>query len=467
MAFDSSAAYSIVQTDSGQELYEQGGTYYKRFSPYDAVSPPLQYNQSVDASLTNPGNATAIAAAALAGGANGQWNRGVAPTWFPRSSIYAAGGSTNYTWAQMIAAPADFCAVRIGIPNFQNAEQTGITATVSPTESAANISVPLVSGSKVSDTWQAVTWGGAGSATCPVGTAVAPTWTWSDWTPCLSKARADVVGAKPLLLVRLYMPTAGAAGFAYLTTSGNSGSANGANAVYEGLHGGAYIWRFALGSGDLVTSPNTTDMGTSAAASVTIAVQFRTLSRVLPIMVVGDSIAQGYQATAVAPWINRAAAAAGVPCIANYAYSGLTSTQYLAVLKARISEVAPRIVVIPGLTPNDNMATDALLAASLSNLCDALETIRSANATAVVTTVLPKDGSAEGEVARKRIADNYIRSLASGDVKIIDFAALHSATWGTWATGTGFDSVHPNEAGTLLMEAAAAPVFASLVGLLS
>lgn len=67
MAFDSSAAYSIVQTDSGQELYEQGGTYYKRFSPYDAVSPPLQYNQSVDASLTNPGNATAIAAAALAG----------------------------------------------------------------------------------------------------------------------------------------------------------------------------------------------------------------------------------------------------------------------------------------------------------------------------------------------------------------------------------------------------------------
>lgn len=59
MAFDSSAAYSIVQTDSGQELYEQGGTYYKRFSPYDAVSPPLRYNQQYD---------TSIAAAALAGG---------------------------------------------------------------------------------------------------------------------------------------------------------------------------------------------------------------------------------------------------------------------------------------------------------------------------------------------------------------------------------------------------------------
>lgn len=51
MAFDSSAAYSIVQTDSGQELYEQGGTYYKRFSPYDAVSPPLQYNQQYDSSV--------------------------------------------------------------------------------------------------------------------------------------------------------------------------------------------------------------------------------------------------------------------------------------------------------------------------------------------------------------------------------------------------------------------------------
>ena len=272
--------------------------------------------------------------------------------------------TSAFTYLVKMALDADFDAVRVVYYHHGTGSPT-ITACVAATETAQmdttdRLFESIVGGVKsqakdsVSDDkgWRSVLWSGVASPTVVAApNAWAPTISVSDWVPIQSVPRADG-GSLPLLMLRLYAANAATQPFSKVSCVPAMRSASAQN-YGRILQSAAYL-------GDAVSViSDAARPGSLASSCPTIGIQFRTRSRGLVMMGVGDSITQGdgQVADLFSSWGLRAAAKlsnTGRPAsYVNNGASGRTSAVYYPSGVNTAGVVKPNILVYSAYSPND------------------------------------------------------------------------------------------------------------------
>jgi len=272
--------------------------------------------------------------------------------------------TSPYTYLMKVALDADFDSVRV-VYYHHGTGSPVITACVAATETAQtdttdHLFEPIAGGVKyqVKDSatddkgWRSVLWAGAASPTVVAASnSWAPTISASDWIPLQSVPRADG-GTLPLLMLRLYSATAAAQPYSKVSCVAAMRDATAAN--------NGRILQSAAYSGDAVgTISDAARPGSLASSCPTVGIQFRTRSRGLVIVGVGDSITQGdgQVADLFSSWGLRAAAklstAARPVSYWNNGVDGKTSSFYLPSGLNTAVAVAPNIMVYSAYSPND------------------------------------------------------------------------------------------------------------------
>lgn len=392
--------------------------------------------------------------------------------------------NTIYTKFQV---DAPFDAIRFVMLNHDASNAlASYKAVVAATETAAEGSTtglydPIVGGSAVTALdsttdaygWKTVKW--AGSATGPSiaapSDAAIPGAAASDWIPCSSVPRADG-GSGYLAMVRVQIPATATNRWGFYTIK-NSVIKQGAEASRQRLL--QTNSASSDGVGTLTNNPGGTTLPATGTAASYI-VQFRTMSKVVTVVAIGDSITQNSALVdaGITSWGWRgtygAANATGIAAgFCNFGANSKNSATYLAGGLALMDIIKPHIAIYSPWTPNESFySSDGFVRYNVQNfaarLQDFLDYCSTNNILPIVWTGLPFE-SQLSVASRDNIRKDFnARLLAMSNEQrfiVLDYDGLigDGATpekfkdaYRQEASGSG---VHPNEAG---IEAIAASI---------
>lgn len=378
-----------------------------------------------------------------------------------------ANGADHTTLIQTVLE-SDFDAVRLIIPNAVNAQVTGVRAKVG----VGGVLGAAESGSVVAAAggiWSGnILVSGSSSFNLAAGTSGdAPSWTITDWMNLPSMARTDG-GTLPILIVRLFIPAANANRSAYnyadLNLWTTESSVNGR------------VWRPRTQNVDGVTTLGNFTLAGSVAnyGCHPVLIQYASRKTGATVLVIGDSLYEGADASSRHGWqflASEAASTINFPIeICTLSIGGANSTTWRTRLTAAISSIKPDIVVMPGFEINDTSTpmTDTQIRTMRGNIAIALAACRENNATPIVGTGIPRNPTGTYGVdfgatdSLRRDLNEYWR--AADDVIIVDFDTVMAGETDVdgqtlIADGLTDDALHPNNSGHALMGAELKKIF--------
>lgn len=278
----------------------------------------------------------------------------------------------------------------------------------------------------------------------------------SDWIPLSSVPRTDG-GIFPLLNIDAYVSSASS-----ISIMGNGSNDNFANWA---TRPNGRIWRMRHNDGDCVTTPANFVSTTDRIQSPIAGIQYSARGKVITVMGLGDSITDG-RGTYIGEGFGVPACEAisdinGVAVEwANLGWAGASSNTWASPAFEDViaAGIVPDAIVFSGGSPND-LSSPAITAANI-NICrqHIVRTLRNAQLNKVVPfiwTILPVEPGTKdfnGTDALRREHNDYIRSLASRGVNILDFdreIAGNTDSDGQVLpkTGTMADGIHPGDVG--------------------
>jgi hypothetical protein len=443
---------------------------------------------------------------------------------FPSQSASAA--STGVTYNMRVAAPAIFDAVRVLIPNVAATAVTGVKVALAHATASQGYqsTLPQVGGSGgqatganpnnvtvVPDTSQwSVAAGAAGFAKfyfanrskleidLPAAydaSRLIPSYTATDWMPTTPVARTDS-GTLPLVDIRVQYPAAGttpasgAASSSPGVTLTASGFANwGIDGALEATRpfNGGLVWKtFADGSLGVDTGINFQGSNTPLTLdkSVPIIVQFRTMTEVLTIMYLNDSIGEFTTGEYAANYAFRGAVAAAAAAGKTISWCPVTwpsgsILDYGRTGESLMSLVNPAILWAKPIGPNETAGTltQTTYNKALSDLGFCLNMAQNTGARVIIEPHLAVNSTGSyvwGATDSFRISWNaYQAAQAAGRGYV--FADLDTpwSAGGTVVSGqqqplaaNTSDGVHPSEAGNAALKANAQAAAATALALL-
>jgi hypothetical protein len=292
-----------------------------------------------------------------------------------------------------------------------------------------------------------------------------PLWAWTEWTP-LSSAPPDPETGLRVLMLRAYAPEGGDVVFA----NGQFEGYRGERAVNHGFD----VWMGGVNNGWDLSDFRNFDVppllvNNPVNGTPLVAVQLRTRVAGIVGMVSGDSHQSGAATTAQAngfllqAMTRLGSAHAGqIPFgIVNDAFGGARSREFLGRTCARLADIQPSFVVLPGWSYNDHLAggdATEIDEAFCQNLSSAIAAVRSVGALPIILTPFPRNPEALDSrllwawlMQRERI----LRLGGEGE-EVIDASVLlgeryptqgGKALGGLYVPGLTADEMHPNDAG--------------------
>jgi hypothetical protein len=386
------------------------------------------------------------------------------------NSQFVTGASGVKTNIYKIEAEAPFTAVRVWIGIKNNSGTVPVfKAVVAPTETMGTSSVneayvPKANGTfynALSTTdygWRAVTWDG-GSATktgvlAPAATNSA-SYAVSDWIPCVSLPRADVVGARPAALLKLAQTDA-AGVFTQFGSNLSAYYANRGAAAYRELITNST-------SNDGVTTLTNLPASVSATGGFQIYawLEFQYAAPTRSVVLVGDSTTESAYNDYVTSWVAvalRELSTQSAPiAVTNLAGSGHSHTEYLLLLDYMLNAgFLPTDIYFQGWSQNgfggNINSADALIARDTAYL----QKLRAAGVQVWMSTSYGVNGySPTQEAARLKCVAQVKAWAASGLVNLVDTDKLITDySGGVGALKTAYnsgDNIHANVAGQRAM----------------
>lgn len=396
------------------------------------------------------------------------------------ASTYTA---QSRTWLSKMSAPCEFDAIQLVIGHAGPTTPT-IKAIVAVTETAANDTPanrfnPIVGGvayMTVDSTneqygFKTPRWGGAGTKTyAGTGTRYNMEYAISDILPLSSVPRADIPGANPLLIVRVFNDGTSQPLVCYVDAGlANLRTAGGAN--------GNQIFQCAYDSGlDEVATPGS-NPGSLSTATIVVGAIFYSRRSGASYVTIGDSITEndGLVADKLSSWGLRAADAVSTQsapvAYVNAGCSGQNSTAYLASGLSALAALKPNVAQYSAWSPNDfsGVPTVAVLRNRIekmaSNLQVFLDYCAKNRIISIVSTGIPNPASLTTPALdnmRKAYNDSIRTRAASGQFILCDMDAAVSDNASpanilpayNWLGDGG--GIHPNEAGIAVMGGVAA-----------
>lgn len=386
----------------------------------------------------------------------------------PMSSTSVAG----YTWQQVVAAKSHAMAARIGYMNLTAADYTVDKTSITPSTTYTG------GGSTYDPTGSAtpvnVLFSGGAPAVVPAGSTAEQGSILSDWTAIDPLARTDVAGGYHLWHIRSYIANAGAAAYPYATSTNY--------ATYAGNTAAGRVWMTGFMSGDKIGTPAGFTANNGVALGMTV--EFKTFSRQIRVVSIGDSITSGQAATATPGgafnnFVDGALAIINPTALdygtifshVNGGISSQTLPQFTARLANILTHLTPEIVVLPVWSPNTCPSTAAQLAVNNNLILTAIDAILAAGAVPVLWTALPRNTVITSGQDGLRLSNNaFWRTVAATDSFILaDFAASMDGALSGGVTqyipAYSSDDTHPNAAGQAVMSAILAAALRRVVAL--
>ena len=394
-------------------------------------------------------------------------------------------GGADRTYMNQIALDQHFDAVRLVYANI-NASGFLLGEVAIGTGNGGTAGSPDKYGNAANN-WIYASFGGVTPSTgspltvpATSGSAADPDFYFSDWMNISSITPTDGQSL-PYVWVRTYLPSTITA--YTVCTFGDSGK--GVDQWGDHAPGGR-VWRNQWVSGNKATVtagavPAWSSQGDHVHSGL-CAIQYLARGRVINVMAVGDSIAQGLNATAETGVTVQGASAVQRACstVSNIngiavQYSGCgisaqTIDQYYTRLARMLPLFKPEVVVFSAGTPNNTSKTQAGMNTEASYTAKAIQTCKDNGALPIITTEIPRN-SADGVSYYNSTQDGFrqafnaqLNGMANNGVLIADLDASLSAGGVPAAAAAGTMSaggtwMHPNDVGYAAM---AVPVTAQL-----
>lgn len=384
---------------------------------------------------------------------------------------YGSGATGLKTSHFKFEADAPFSAVRIwyGEKNIAGTTPPTLAALVAPTETGAldtvsNCFLPVAGGVAYNNLaasgpgWIPVTWNGAST----VVPALAPSatnsvaYTCSDWIPCASLPRADVVGGRPMVVVRV--ANQNAAGYYTQANNGDTTS------TYALLRGQDQYREFICGNtanDGIATLTNIpTAVSTKASYELYVWVEFLYDVPTRHVLVLGDStMASAYSAYGMS-YVNLAlkplSTQSAPISVTNLAGSGHSVTQFLA-LYDNLAAQGMRItdVVWEGWSQNGFGQNSYGAQSVIGTDAKYLMKLRDMGVQVWMTTAYGAGWNGTPEAARQQVIAKIKSWAAAGLVTLVDTdPIITDYSTGTRSLKSIYDSgdhIHANPAGQLAM----------------
>lgn len=373
-------------------------------------------------------------------------------------------------YAQAIMLPVKFSAIRIGYPHLGgNGALSGMKALIAATDEIGDLTYTNTAGCKkfitpmragvekntvAADGWQAVTWGGAATASASdLGTDNIDI-AWSDLIPCESLPLASdptgrFSGYYPLL-VRIF------AGAGYFSRSSYIGFSDPAKFLAE--CGAQVVLGANKSGGDFVGTPASwAQAGTpsfSDSAVLPLIIEAYAEGRKPTVLFVGDSRfasapsteSSTYAYRTLATKVEQAAMSDGVPLKLLRCCQGgkTTATYYQRASKILANSIQPNVSVYLGYSINDGSPTAALLAAAKVRVLQHVDQCLKLGVTPVILSIFP----ATGGLANMTDVAKFETFCASLGVPYLSPLAIYGTAAGDWANAADHvDNDHMSASG--------------------
>ena len=394
--------------------------------------------------------------------------------------------STAYTYFQKFALDADYDAIRL-IYHHHAATTPTLAAVVGATETSKtdtvdNLFEPIVGATKYQQKdsttsaygWRTVTWAGVSSKTVSAdGAQQRPTLYASDWIPLQSVPRAaGEETTLPLVMVRCYVSNAAAQNFTVAT-------ANALMRTYTTDNLGRILQSGAYNGDGVGTISDANRPGSLASSHIPFAIQYRTRSRGLSVIAIGDSITQGTPGAtdATSSWVQRGCALASTatrPVAAwNCGSASQSGTVFTTAGYDALAAASPNVVVYSAYTPNDySSPTAAQMNYYVTQMMGRVQTMidycHNNGIAIVLWTGIPHAAglSAAADAVRKAYNTALRAMNTSGFVYLFDADALLTDGGSPADMLTAYDngdSIHPSNAGIAALGVGLAVVLRTII----
>jgi len=386
------------------------------------------------------------------------------------NSQFVTGASGVKTNSYKFEAEAPFTAVRVWVGVKNNSGTVPVfKAVVAPTETMANDTVNNACVPKANGTfynalattdygWRAVTWdGGAATKTGVLAPAASNSASYmvSDWMPCVSLPRADVVGGRPAALLRLAQTDASGV-FTQFGSNLTAYYANRGAAAYR-----EFITNSTANDGVTTLANLPGSVSTTGGFQMYAWLEFQYAVPARSVVLVGDSTTESAYNDYVTSWVAvalRELSTQTAPIsVTNLAGSGHSHTEYLLLLDYMMTaSFAPTDIYFQGWSQNgfggNINGADTLIARDTAYL----QKLRTAGVQVWMSTGYGVNGYSPTQEAGRLKCIAQIKAWAiAGLVNLIDVDTLITDySGGTGALKAIYDSgdhVHANVAGQRLM----------------
>lgn len=360
------------------------------------------------------------------------------------NSQYVTGASGLHSSHFKVEANGPFSAVRIWVADKNTANPPTFAALVAATETGATDTVahaylPIYQGatynelssSTVPAGWRSVTWNGAASVTLPATTFWQPTnyatVACSDWIPCKSLPRTDVVGGRPMIVFRV----------AQQGSTANFTQGNSTMSGWTSESGQPYYRLFMSNN---TSTDDVTNIGNAPATVGPLApnyemycwVEFLYDNPSRNVCILGDSRDSSAYSTSGSSWALTAILSASQTTspvnVMNLAGSGHAQYEYIGLLTNMLNAgYVPTDVFLPGFSQNGFQQNHAGAEGFVGGNMLLMQRLRSLGAQIWMTTDYAVNGyTGASETSRQECIAAAREMGASGLVNLIDTDPLLS-----------------------------------------
>jgi hypothetical protein len=408
---------------------------------------------------------------------------------FKLKDSFMGSATSGQTWRTLLALETEIEAVRFGIPYDQQAA-CQVIGSFAPT---AKPGISPVDGSNNPVAWTQITWNNGGldvdywqqlqAAPAPapnagpfslIQTPVLETAsggpyngkqaiTWSDWMPFDTMVRSDG-GSFPLMLYQFYV-------------TGTPRPSPSPDASFDNINGGR-LMRSYVNTGDCVTTPANFTSTTLVTQTIAPIVQFITRKRGVTVMMVADSVGEGYttnnNCNNFAAQAVRALSSPQLPLFhLNGGFWGMGYPDYFWNAHNILAASKPEVVVIQAMSRNKGNQVFT----NYDSVADQMQVFRNALLLAqrvkeyggvpVLFTLYGESSeTAQTDAIRVQVLQMIEKAAASG-ILVVNTDPLLSvgSNPATINPGYTYDNLHPSDLGHSLLDVAAfRPLLQQVIG---